>query len=164
MVRQLIRDGTTGTPPLKRPSIRAQYTKVTIPKNRYGMRCLATFFLNESRNCLFVEQHDWDDEEQWHVEWKTTTPDRQMWCVSQTTSSTPKPRSESSAASLELLCHSIISSFTFFSLQNTIHHYPSIIQNFVEAKSHTVIKLPASQSKSIATNGHINLSYSEIVW
>ena len=30
----------------------AQYTKVTIPKNRYGMRCLATFFLNESRNCL----------------------------------------------------------------------------------------------------------------
>lgn len=77
-VRQLIRGGTTGTLPLKRPSIRAQYAKVTIPKNRYGMRCLATFFLNESRNCL-----SWNNMPEmmknngmWNE--KTTTPDRQM--------------------------------------------------------------------------------------
>ena len=77
-----------------------------------------------------------------------------------TTSSMPKPRSESSAASLE---YNLLIYFLFFTKTQYII-IQALFKNFVEAKFHTVIKLPASQSKSIATNGHINLSYSEMVW
>ena len=88
---------------LKRRSIRTQYTKVTIPKNRYGMRSLATFFLNESRNCL-----SWNNMPEmmknngiWNEKIHDTSPADCDVCP-KTTSSMPKPRNESSAVSLEL--------------------------------------------------------------
>ena len=87
---------------LRRRSIRAQYTKVAIPKNRYGMRSLAIFFLNESRNCL-----SWNNMPEmmknngiWNEKIQCTSPANCDVCPN-TTSRMPKPRSELSAVSLE---------------------------------------------------------------